>query len=125
MDTDDQEIDFYKLGKFSPEFKAILEYLVKEYQDSSDADVLQDGVVVSFDNMAKAAHLDRDKIVDEVFKAIDAPKNEITEQQRSYIPLVQSCMADEKAQEFRIVVNPHLFDLIQHETVVKLLMDKE
>ena len=112
MDTDDYEIDFYKLGKVSPEVKAILEHLVKEYQDSSDADVLQDGVVVSFDDMAKAAHLDRDKIVDEVFKAIDAPKNEITEQQRSYIPLVKSCMADEKAQEFRIVVNPHLFDLI-------------
>ena len=44
-----------------------------------DDDVLQDGVVVSFDELAKAAKIPVDKLPDEVFKDLDAERNQFDE----------------------------------------------
>ena len=46
---DDYVIDFDSLNYLRPETLAIMKLLVKKYNESKDDDVLQDGVVVSFD----------------------------------------------------------------------------
>ena len=78
--------------------------------ESKDDDVLQDGVVVSFDELAKAAKIPVDKLPDEVFKDLDAERNQFDEEKRGYEPLVASCLADEEDREFRIIINHRLFE---------------
>ena len=84
--------------------------LPKKYNESKDDDVLQDGVVVSFDELAKAAKIPVDKLPDEVFKDLDAERNQFDEEKRGYEPLVASCLADEEDREFRIIINHRLFE---------------
>lgn len=81
-----------------------------KYNESKDDDVLQDGVVVSFDELAKAAKIPVDKLPDEVFKDLDAERNQFDEEKRGYEPLVASCLADEEDREFRIIINHRLFE---------------
>lgn len=78
--------------------------------ESKDDAVLQDGVVVSFDELAKAAKIPVDKLPDEVFKDLDAERNQFDEEKRGYEPLVASCLADEEDREFRIIINHRLFE---------------
>ena len=73
-----------------------MKLLVKKYNESKDDDVLQDGVVVSFDELAKAAKIPVDKLPDEVFKDLDAERNQFDEEKRDYEPLVASCLAMKK-----------------------------
>ncbi|KRL96163.1 hypothetical protein [Limosilactobacillus equigenerosi] len=54
---DDYVIDFDSLSYLKPETLAIMKLLVKKYNKSKDDDVLQDGVVVSFNELAKAAKI--------------------------------------------------------------------
>lgn len=63
-----------------PETLAIMKLLVKKYNESKDDDVLQDGEVVSFDELAKAAKIPVDKL------------------------------PDEEDREFRIIINHRLFE---------------
>ncbi|RVU70748.1 MULTISPECIES: hypothetical protein [Lactobacillus] len=107
---DDYVIDFSSLSYLKPETLAIMKLLVKKYNESKDDDVLQDGVVVDFDELAKAAKIPTDKLPDEVFKDLDAQKNEYDEEKRSYEPLVTSVLADEEDRKFRIIVNHRLFE---------------
>ncbi len=79
-------------------------------EESKGDDVLQDGIVVGFDELAKAAKIQVDKLPDEVFKDLDAERDQFDEEKRSYEPLVASCLADEKAREFRIIINHRLFE---------------
>ena len=85
---DDYVIDFDSLSYLRPETLAIMKLLVKKYNESKDDDVLQDGVVVSFDELAKAAKIPVDKLPDEVFKDLDAERNQFDEEKRGYEPLV-------------------------------------
>ena len=68
--------------------------------ESKDDDVLQDGVVVSFDELAKAAKIPVDKLPDEVFKDLDAERNQFDEEifggsvPKSYIPAVEKGLRD-------------------------------
>ena len=71
----DYEIDFDSLNYLKPEIFAIMKLLVKKYNESKKDNVLQDGVVVSFDEIAKAAKLLVDKLPDEVFQDLDAERN--------------------------------------------------
>lgn len=107
---DDYVIDFDSLNYLSPETLAIMKLLVKKYNESKDDDVLQDGVVVSFDELAKAAKIPVDKLPDEVFKDLDAERNQFDEEKRGYEPLVASCLTDEEDREFRIIINHRLFE---------------
>ena len=107
---DDYVIDFDSLSYLRPETLAIMKLLVKKYNESKDDDVLQDGVVVSFDELAKAAKIPVDKLPDEVFKDLDAERNQFDEEKRGYEPLVASCLADEEDREFRIIINHRLFE---------------
>lgn len=107
---DDYVIDFDSLNYLRPEALAIMKLLVKKYNESKDDDVLQDGVVVSFDELAKAAKIPVDKLPDEVFKDLDAERNQFDEEKRGYEPLVASCLADEEDREFRIIINHRLFE---------------
>ena len=107
---DDYVIDFDSLNYLRPETLAIMKLLVKKYNESKDDDVLQDGVVVSFDELAKAAKIPVDKLPDEVFKDLDAERNQFDEEKRGYEPLVASCLADEEDREFRIIINHRLFE---------------
>lgn len=107
---DDYVIDFDSLSYLKPETLAIMKLLVKKYNESKDDDVLQDGVVVGFDELAKAAKIPVDKLPDEVFEDLDAERDQFDEEKRSYEPLVASCLADEKAREFRIIINHRLFE---------------
>lgn len=107
---DDYVIDFDSLSYLKPETLAIMKLLVKKYNESKDDDVLQDGVVVSFDELAKAAKIPADKLPDEVFKDLDAQRNEYDEEKRSYEPLVAGCLADEEDRKFRIIINHRLFE---------------
>ena len=88
---------------------AIIKLLVKKYNESKDDNVIQDSVVVSFDEIAKAAKLLVDKMPDEVFQDLDAERNIFDEEKRIYEPLVASCLADEEDRKFRIIVNHRLF----------------
>ena len=106
----DYVIDFDSLNYLRPETLAIMKLLVKKYNESKDDDVLQDGVVVSFDELAKAAKIPVDKLPDEVFKDLDAERNQFDEEKRGYEPLVASCLADEEDREFRIIINHRLFE---------------
>lgn len=103
-------IDFDSLDYLRPETLAIMKLLVKKYNESKDDDVLQDGVVVSFDELVKAAKIPVDKLPDEVFKDLDAQRNQFDEEKRGYEPLVASCLADEEDREFRIIINHRLFE---------------
>lgn len=96
---DDYVIDFDSLGYLKPETLDIIKLVVKKYNESKGDDVLQDGVVVGFD-----------KLPDEVFKDLDAERDQFDEEKRNYEPLVTSCLADEKAREFRIIINHRLFE---------------
>ena len=107
---DDYVIDFDSLSYLRPETLAIMKLLVKKYNESKDDDVLQDGVVVSFDELAKAAKIPVDKLSDEVFKDLDAERNQFDEEKRGYEPLVASCLADEEDRDFRIIINHRLFE---------------
>lgn len=107
---DDYVIDFDSLNYLRPETLAIMKLLVKKYNESKDDDVLQDGVVVSFDELAKAAKIPVDKLPDEVFKDLDVERNQFDEEKRGYEPLVASCLADEEDREFRIIINHRLFE---------------
>lgn len=107
---DDYVIDFDSLGYLKPETLDIIKLVVKKYNESKGDDVLQDGVVVGFDELAKAAKIQVDKLPDEVFKDLDAERDQFDEEKRSYEPLVASCLADEKAREFRIIINHRLFE---------------
>lgn len=107
---DDYVIDFDSLSYLRPETLAIMKLLVKKYNESKDDDVLQDGVVVSFDELAKAAKIPVDKLPDEVFKDLDAERNQFNEEKRGYEPLVASCLADEEDRDFRIIINHRLFE---------------
>ncbi len=107
---DDYVIDFDSLSYLRPETLAIMKLLVKKYNESKDDDVLQDGVVVSFDELAKAGKIPVDKLPDEVFKDLDAERNQFDEEKRGYEPLVASCLADEEDREFRIIINHRLFE---------------
>ena len=107
---DDYVIDFDSLSYLRPETLAIMKLLVKKYNESKDDDVLQDGVVVSFDELAKAAKIPVDKLPDEVFKDLDVERNQFDEEKRDYEPLVASCLADEEDREFRIIINHRLFE---------------
>lgn len=107
---DDYVIDFDSLNYLRPETLAIMKLLVKKYNESKDDDVLQDGVVASFDELAKAAKIPVDKLPDEVFKDLDAERNQFDEEKRGYEPLVASCLADEEDREFRIIINHRLFE---------------
>lgn len=107
---DDYVIDFDSLSYLRPETLAIMKLLVKKYNESKDDDVLQDGVVVSFDELAKAAKIPVDKLPDEVFKDLDAERNQFDEEKRGYEPLVASCLADEEDRDFRIIINHRLFE---------------
>ncbi len=107
---DDYVIDFDSLSYLKPETLAIMKLLVKKYNESKDDDVLQDGVVVSFDELAKAAKIPVDKLPDEVFHDLDAERNQFDEEKRGYEPLVASCLADEEDREFRIIINHRLFE---------------
>lgn len=107
---DDYVIDFDSLSYLKPETLAIMKLLVKKYNESKDDDVLQDGVVVSFDELAKAAKIPVDKLTDEVFHDLDAERNQFDEEKRGYEPLVASCLADEEDREFRIIINHRLFE---------------
>lgn len=107
---DDYVIDFDSLNYLRPETFAIMKLLVKKYNESKDDDVLQDGVVVSFDELAKAAKIPVDKLPDEVFKDLDAERNQFDEEKRGYEPLVASCLADEEDREFIIIINHRLFE---------------
>lgn len=107
---DDYVIDFDSLSYLKPETLAIMKLLVKKYNESKDDDVLQDGVVVSFDELAKAAKIPVDKLPDEFFHDLDAERNQFDEEKRGYEPLVDSCLADEEDREFRIIINHRLFE---------------
>ena len=107
---DEYVIDFDSLSYLRPETLAIMKLLVKKYNESKDDDVLQDGVVVSFDELAKAAKIPVDKLPDEVFKDLDAERNQFDEEKRGYEPLVASCLADEEDRDFRIIINHRLFE---------------
>lgn len=107
---DDYVIDFDSLSYLKPETLAIMKLLVKKYNESKDDDVLQDGVVVGFDELAKAAKIPVDKLPDEVFEDLDAERNQFDEEKRGYEPLVASCLADEEDREFRIIINHRLFE---------------
>ena len=107
---DDYVIDFDSLSYLRPETLAIMKLLVKKYNESKDDDVLQDGVVVSFDELDKAAKIPVDKLPDEVFKDLDAERNQFDEEKRGYEPLVASCLADEEDCDFRIIINHRLFE---------------
>ena len=107
---DDYVIDFDSLSYLRPETLAIMKLLVKKYNESKDDDVLQDGVVVSFDELAKATKIPVDKLPDEGFKDLDAERNQFDEEKRGYEPLVASCLADEEDREFRIIINHRLFE---------------
>lgn len=107
---DDYVIDFDSLSYLKPETLAIMKLLVKKYNESKDDDVLQDGAVVSFDELAKAAKITVDKLPDEVFHDLDAERNQFDEEKRGYEPLVASCLADEEDREFRIIINHRLFE---------------
>ena len=107
---DDYEIDFDSLNYLKPETLAIMKLLIKKYNESKDDNVLQDGVVVSFDEIAKAAKLSVVKLPDEVFQDLDAERNIFDEEKRIYEPLVASCLADEEDRKFRIIVNHRLFE---------------
>lgn len=107
---DDYVIDFDSLGYLKPETLDIIKLVVKKYNESKGDDVLQDGVVVGFDELAKAAKIQVDKLPDEVFKDLDAERDQFDEEKRNYEPLVASCLADEKACEFRIIINHRLVE---------------
>ena len=107
---DDYVIDFDSLSYLRPETLAIMKLLVKKYNESKDDDVLQDGVVVSFDELAKAAKIPVDKLPDEVFYFFFSERNQFDEEKRGYEPLVASCLADEEDREFRIIINHRLFE---------------
>lgn len=108
---DNYEIDFSVLDSLKPETLAIMKLLVKKYNESKDDDVLQNGVLVSFAEISKASKIPLSKLPDEVFKDLDAQKNEYLEEERNYQELVTSCLADEEAKEFRIIVNNNLFEM--------------
>ena len=107
---DDYVIDFDSFSYLRPETLAIMKLLVKKYNESKDDDVLQDGVVVGFDELAKAAKIPVDKLPDEVFEDLDAERNQFDEEKRGYEPLVASCLADEEDRDFRIIINHRLFE---------------
>ncbi len=108
MDNDYQVEDQY-LANLKPGVKAILSLLLQKYNNSNDDDVLQNGVKVSYAEIASSLKISKAELPDRVFRVLDVQKSNYADDLRSHIALFQSIEADEEKQEFTMIINPEIF----------------
>lgn len=108
MDNDYQ-IESQYLVNLKSGVKAILNLLLQKYNNSNDDDVLQNGVKLSYAEIASALKISKAALPDQVFRVLDAQKSNYANEERTHVALFESIEADEEKQQFTMILNPEIF----------------